>query len=76
MATAVENIAGVDVLDRPLESEMTLSMGPQHPSTHGVLRLALTIDGEKIIRADPIIGYMHRGADSQSCRLASMMICR
>src|SRR6059058_1987292 len=42
---------------------MVLNIGPQHPATHGVLRLALTLDGERIVRADPIIGYMHRGAE-------------
>ncbi|MDQ6650797.1 MAG: NADH-quinone oxidoreductase subunit D [Actinomycetota bacterium] len=42
---------------------MVLNIGPQHPSTHGVLRLALTMDGERIVRADPIVGYMHRGAE-------------
>jgi NADH-quinone oxidoreductase subunit D len=44
-------------------AEMTLNIGPQHPSTHGVLRLAVTLDGERIVRADPVIGYMHRGAE-------------
>jgi NADH-quinone oxidoreductase subunit D len=44
-------------------ADMILNIGPQHPATHGVLRLALTLDGERIIRADPIIGYMHRGAE-------------
>jgi NADH-quinone oxidoreductase subunit D len=43
--------------------EMTLNIGPQHPSTHGVLRLILELDGEKIIRAEPVIGYMHRAAE-------------
>jgi NADH-quinone oxidoreductase subunit D len=43
--------------------DMTLNIGPQHPSTHGVLRLRLTLDGERIARAEPIIGYMHRGAE-------------
>src|SRR5881397_4411525 len=42
---------------------MVLNIGPQHPATHGVLRLALTLDGERIVRADPVIGYMHRGAE-------------
>src|SRR4051812_7781338 len=42
---------------------MVLNIGPQHPATHGVLRLALTLDGERILRADPVIGYMHRGAE-------------
>ncbi|MFL6079805.1 MAG: NADH-quinone oxidoreductase subunit D [Ornithinibacter sp.] len=44
-------------------ADMVLNIGPQHPATHGVLRLALTLDGERIMRADPIIGYMHRGAE-------------
>ena len=44
-------------------SDMVLNIGPQHPSTHGVLRLAIVVDGEKIVRAEPIIGYMHRGAE-------------
>jgi NADH-quinone oxidoreductase subunit D len=43
--------------------EMTLNIGPQHPSTHGVLRLVLELDGEKILRAEPVIGYMHRAAE-------------
>ena len=41
--------------------EMTLNVGPQHPSTHGVLRLKAQIDGERIINVEPVIGYMHRG---------------
>jgi len=44
-------------------SDMVLNIGPQHPATHGVLRLTLTLDGERIVRADPVIGYMHRGAE-------------
>src|SRR5207237_734712 len=43
--------------------EMTLNIGPQHPSTHGVLRIILELDGEVIARAEPVIGYMHRGAE-------------
>src|ERR1044071_173760 len=43
--------------------DMILNIGPQHPSTHGVLRLRLTLDGERIATAEPIIGYMHRGAE-------------
>ena len=41
--------------------EMNLNVGPQHPATHGVLRLVLDLDGERITRATPVIGYMHRG---------------
>ena len=44
-------------------ADMVLNIGPQHPSTHGVLRLILTLDGERIVRAEPVIGYMHRGAE-------------
>ncbi|MBB4938257.1 NADH-quinone oxidoreductase subunit D [Streptosporangium album] len=43
--------------------DMVLNIGPQHPSTHGVLRLRLTLDGERISAAEPIVGYMHRGAE-------------
>jgi NADH-quinone oxidoreductase subunit D len=43
--------------------DMILNIGPQHPSTHGVLRLRLVLDGERICAAEPIIGYMHRGAE-------------
>jgi len=45
------------------ERVMTLNMGPQHPSTHGVLRVLLKLDGETIIDCDPIIGYLHRGTE-------------
>ena len=41
--------------------DMTLNIGPQHPSTHGVLRLVATVDGERITNVEPVIGYMHRG---------------
>ena len=41
--------------------KMSLSMGPSHPSTHGVLRLQLELDGEVVTKADPVIGYLHRG---------------
>ncbi|WP_405582896.1 NADH-quinone oxidoreductase subunit D [Streptomyces sp. NBC_01190] len=44
-------------------TDMVLNIGPQHPSTHGVLRLRLVLDGERIQRAEPIVGYMHRGAE-------------
>ncbi len=43
--------------------EMILNIGPQHPSTHGVLRIVLELDGEVIVRAEPVIGYMHRAAE-------------
>ena len=52
-----------EVVDRPLESQMTISMGPQHPSTHGVLRLELVLDGEMVVKAKPDIGYLHTGME-------------
>src|ERR1700735_5729446 len=45
---------------------MILNMGPQHPSTHGVLRIVLELDGETVIKATPEIGYLHTGIE-KSC---------
>ncbi len=54
----------IEVVGRGLRTEeMILNIGPQHPSTHGVLRVILELDGEVITRAEPVIGYMHRGAE-------------
>ena len=46
--------------------EMTLNMGPQHPATHGVLRLVLELDGETINECTPYVGYLHRGIEKLS----------
>ena len=51
------------VLEPGLDQTMVLNMGPQHPSTHGVLRLLLEIDGETIVRVMPDIGYLHTGIE-------------
>ena len=51
------------VLDATEDKTMTLNMGPQHPSTHGVLRLLLEIDGETIVRMMPDIGFLHTGIE-------------
>ena len=45
---------------------MTLNMGPQHPSTHGVLRVALELDGETVVKCKPIVGYLHTGMEKQA----------
>ncbi|MEA2477437.1 MAG: NADH-quinone oxidoreductase subunit [Actinomycetota bacterium] len=51
-----------ELSEKALQTEqMILNVGPQHPATHGVFRLLATIDGERLVEADPIIGYMHRG---------------
>jgi NADH-quinone oxidoreductase subunit D len=49
---------------RELKTEsLTINMGPQHPSTHGVLRVILELEGEVIVKATPVIGYLHRGIE-------------
>jgi NADH-quinone oxidoreductase subunit D len=45
------------------DGEMLLNMGPQHPSTHGVLRVVLKISGEQVVDLDPVLGYLHRGVE-------------
>ena len=42
---------------------ITLNMGPQHPSTHGVLRLVIELDGETVVSLKPVIGYLHTGME-------------
>ena len=46
--------------------ELVINMGPQHPSTHGVLRVVLRLDGERVVDADVVIGYIHRGIEKLS----------
>src|ERR1700759_1152036 len=54
--------AGAKAAPAEFETEkMALSMGPSHPSTHGVLRVQMEIDGEIVTKADPVLGYLHRG---------------
>jgi len=45
------------------DGEMFLNMGPQHPSTHGVLRVVLKLNGEQVVDLDPVLGYLHRGVE-------------
>ena len=49
--------------DRPGEERLVVNMGPQHPSTHGVLRLILTLDGETVTELRPVVGYLHTGIE-------------
>jgi NADH-quinone oxidoreductase subunit D len=68
-ASEAEAFAEVDAAEggRELRQEtMILNMGPQHPSTHGVLRLLLELDGETVIRCQPIIGYLHTGIEKNT----------
>jgi NADH-quinone oxidoreductase subunit D len=55
---------GPDIdLEYPDDETMIINMGPQHPSTHGVLRLMMELDGETVLRTKPIIGYLHTGME-------------
>jgi len=44
-------------------TDVTLTIGPQHPATHGVLRLRLVLDGDTVVSGEPLVGYLHRGAE-------------
>ncbi len=48
------------------ETTLTINMGPQHPSTHGVLRLILTLEGETVLDIEPVIGYLHTGIEKEA----------
>ncbi len=51
-------------IEKILETrELNVNMGPQHPATHGVLRLVLDIDGETVVNVKPVVGYLHRGVE-------------
>ena len=56
--------------EKELETiDVNVNVGPQHPATHGVFRMVLTVDGEQVVDLDPVIGYLHRGAEklSENC---------
>jgi len=53
-------------IEDALENEMVINMGPQHPATHGVLRLVLRLDGETVVKCIPELGYLHRGYEKMA----------
>jgi NADH-quinone oxidoreductase subunit D len=53
-------------IEDALENEMVINMGPQHPATHGVLRLVLRLDGETVVKIVPELGYLHRGYEKMA----------
>ncbi len=57
------HLTQMPALEAGQDRTMILNMGPQHPSTHGVLRLVLEIDGENIVRLMPDIGFLHTGIE-------------
>jgi NADH-quinone oxidoreductase subunit C/D len=60
--------------DTRRREELLLNMGPQHPSTHGVLRVVLELDGERIVKATPDLGYLHRGVEKLCEGLTYMQV--
>ena len=85
---ALEHLRGHDAVLRMSETEaeehsgsqsdsdtMIMNMGPQHPSTHGVLRLVLEMDGETVIRSKPVIGYLHTGMEKTAEQLTYTQGC-
>ncbi len=54
---------------------MIINMGPQHPSTHGVLRIMMELDGETVVRAKPIVGYLHTGMEKTGEQLTYVQGC-
>ena len=57
----------METVAKPLETRsLTVNMGPQHPATHGVLRLVLELDGETVVNCTPYVGYLHRGIEKLS----------
>jgi NADH-quinone oxidoreductase subunit D len=68
-----EAAALADVESDPDEDQtMIINMGPQHPSTHGVLRLMLELQGETVLRCKPVIGYLHTGMEKTGEQLTYM----
>ena len=62
----VEGADWETVVDAVEDDHITVNMGPQHPSTHGVLRLVLELDGETVVKLTPIIGYLHTGIEKST----------
>src|SRR5438105_184717 len=58
---AMRHLADAQVNVELDTGDMILNIGPQHPATHGTLRVVVRLDGERVLAADPVIGYMHRG---------------
>jgi len=56
----VDNVADHTISDGVTSDTVVVNLGPQHPSTHGVFRMKVLLDGEKIVRLEPIFGYLHR----------------
>lgn len=58
-----------ELIEAPEDETMIINMGPQHPSTHGVLRIMVELDGEQVLRVLPVIGYLHTGMEKTAEQL-------
>ena len=63
VGTGAGLVSGDTDAGRRFDTDLVLNLGPQHPSAHGMLRLRLTLDGDRVVDCEPIVGYMHRGAE-------------
>jgi NADH-quinone oxidoreductase subunit D len=61
--SVVSEGVAIEILESDSPNEMTLNMGPQHPSTHGVFRLIMQLDGETVVGVKPVMGYLHRSTE-------------
>jgi len=72
MSEAEVAAMALEEIDPSTDQTMIINMGPQHPSTHGVLRLMLELQGETVLRCKPIIGYLHTGMEKTAEQLSFM----
>jgi NADH:ubiquinone oxidoreductase subunit D len=63
---------GSDTLPTLRTEELLLNMGPQHPATHGVLKVILELEGERIIKSTPVLGYLHRGGLAEEAPITNL----
>ncbi|MCQ3807524.1 MAG: NADH-quinone oxidoreductase subunit D [Acidimicrobiaceae bacterium] len=75
LSEAEANRIGADAADPDDDERVMLNMGPAHPSTHGVLRLMLELEGETVLRSKPVVGYLHTGMEKQGENLTYLQGC-
>lgn len=75
LSEAEANRIGDDAADPDDDERVMLNMGPAHPSTHGVLRLMLEMEGETVLRSKPVVGYLHTGMEKQGENLTYLQGC-
>ena len=75
LSEAEAALIGDDAADPGDDERVMLNMGPAHPSTHGVLRLMLEMEGETVLRSKPVVGYLHTGMEKQGENLTYVQGC-